>query len=151
MTTHDSRGPCPCRRFIRGVGTAPHAGHRKQPSDKLTLSSIPRAMSDKPMSDPPSPLNLASPQFPVDDAMFQRPLVARTATIPTIGAMNNRKGGVPQASAAVHKKFRKVNAPERSVNVLMSGREQASQSRRLLALYGRRGRRTWLGLSYRRC
>jgi len=66
-------------------------------------------MSGQPMNDPPSPKN-TGPQSPtVADELFQRPIIGRTATIPSIAI---RKAGVPQASAVVHKKFRKVRRPK---------------------------------------
>ena len=64
-------------------------------------------MSEQPLNNPP-PENTGPHSPTVDDRVFQRPIIGSTAAIPSIAT---RKPGVPPASAAVHRKFRKVKTP----------------------------------------
>jgi len=67
-------------------------------------TSAPAAMSRQHSDERPSPKDMSSlPPPTTTDQLFHRPIVGRTLPAPL-----NSKVGVPQASAAVHKKFRKV-------------------------------------------
>jgi len=90
---------------IHGINH-PTSGHHKVHFQ--VHRQFPPKMSREPMSDPPSPTNTSSQSPTVGDKLFQRPIIGRQTAVPPITPARVRKGGAFQASAAVHKKFRKV-------------------------------------------